>query len=210
MEKEALIVYKRDEDGAKTVKELRREGYTPIVVYGKEYASTSLKINTLELNKFLTDNAVGSTTDMQVDGNIERVMLKEVQRHPVSKEVIHVDFQQLKAGLKIRTDLPIHLTNADKLHKDLVVQKLMDIVNIESLPKDLVDSIEIDVASLALGDSICVKDIDMSKYPGIEIKEDEDAMILNITDTSSYNQAAEPSEEAEDTDEATEESSTEE
>ncbi len=194
MEGKVLSAKKRDVYGKQSAAKLRRDGFTPVVLYGKEYESTGLYMNSGELTKFLAHHAVGARVEVEIDGTQEMAIVKEIQRHPVRRDIIHVDFQHLTAGQTIRVTLPIHLVNQDKVAKGLIIQQLMDQVNIEALPKNLVEYIEVDLDGLGIGSTITVADI--KSLEGIDILEDPTAAIATIVEPSKVEEAA-PAEEAE-------------
>ncbi len=184
MEEKVLKAIRRDACGKSSSSKLRKDGFTPVVLYGKEYDSTGLYIDTLELNRFLASNSVGAKLELEIDGKKEMAIVKELQRHPVKRTVLHVDFQHLKAGQKVRVQLPINYINQDKVQKGLIIQKLLETLNIESLPKNLVPAIEVDLDGLGIGSTITVADIKTDKYPGIEILEDPDTVLATIVEPS--------------------------
>ncbi len=200
MEKAALKAIDRSENGAKNVKQVRKEGFTPVILYGKEYDNASLKIKTTELNKFLSHHGLGAMTEIEANGKVELALVKEIQRNPVTHEVLHVDFLHLKAGVKVKVDLPLAFVNEDKVPNGLFVQRLLEVVNVESLPKNLVDFIEVDLEGLELGDTLAVKDIDMSKNEGMEILDDPDTPVLHVVEPTVYKEPTE--EEAEEGEES--------
>lgn len=188
MEEKVLKAMKRDTYGKESASKLRKDGFTPVVLYGKEYQSTGLYMNTLELNRFLAAHSVGAKLEVEIDGKKEMAIVKEIQRHPVRRDVLHVDFQHLKAGQKIRVTLPINFINQDKVQKGLIIQKLIDTLNIETLPRHLVETIDVDLDGLGIGSTITIADIDMSKYPGIEIHEDPTTVVATIVEPSKYDE----------------------
>lgn len=184
MEEKVLKAMRRENYGKSSSSKLRKDGFTPVVLYGKEYDSTGLYINTLELNRFLAANSVGARLELEIDGKKEMAIVKELQRHPVKRTVLHVDFQHLKAGQKVRVHLPIHYINQDKVQKGLIVQKLLETLSIESLPKNLVSAIEVDLDGLGIGSTITIADIKTENYPGIEILDDQDTVLATIVEPS--------------------------
>lgn len=196
MEGKVLVAKKREVYGKESASKLRRDGFTPVVLYGKDYESTGLYMNSGELTKFLAHHSVGARVEVEIDGTKEMAIVKEIQRHPVRRDIIHVDFQHLTAGQTIKVTLPIQLVNEDKVQKGLIIQQLLDIVNIEALPKNLVEHIEVDLDGLGIGTTITVADIDMSKYEGIAIHEDPTTAVATIVEPSKYEETT-PEEEGE-------------
>lgn len=197
MAEKVLKAQKRTEYGSKTASKLRKDGFTPVVLYGKEYDSVGLQVNTLELNRFLAQHGIGARLEVEIDGKKEMAIVKEIQRHPVRRDVLHVDFQHLKAGQKVRVELPIHFINTDKVAKGLIIQKLMDTIHVETLPRHLVEFIEVDLDGLGIGSTITVADIDTKKYEGIEFHADLAATIATIVEPSKVEESAATEETAE-------------
>ncbi len=184
MAEKVLKAQRREGKGSNSSKRVRKDGFTPVVLYGKHFESTGLKIETNELKRFLNNSELGAMVVIDIDGQKETALVKEVQRQTVRREILHVDFQHIKFGEKIKVTLPIHLVNTEKVNHELIIQKLVDFVEVEAFPKDLVEFIEVDVENLEIGTPVTIADIDTKKYAGLEILGEEDTTIAVLIEPS--------------------------
>src|ERR1044071_1315865 len=100
----------RNDSGKGVARTLRREGRIPGVIYGHARAPQSLSISAKEFERLLERIAAENTViELAVDGAIARTLIREIQRHPIRREVLHVDFQELVAGEKVTVRIPIVL-----------------------------------------------------------------------------------------------------
>ncbi len=151
----------------KPVKVLRRDGVTPIHLFGHDMESQALQVETATLEKLIaragTSHVVTLSTDKR--SKPHNTLVREVQRDPVSGRLFHVDFYALKATEKIKLEMPIHFVGeplAIKNKKGLLLENIRAL-EIECLPKDIPASLDVDVTNLAEpGDTIHVEDL-----PGI-------------------------------------------
>lgn len=153
---------KRDKN-TKT-KALRREGYVPGVIYGKNLKeSVGIQINQIDVFKFLKDTSVGSLVTVNVDDMSYSTMLKQVDFAPMSNKTQHIDFQVVTAGEKVNTSAPIHFINQDKAPSEGRIQERINIIEYECLPKDIIDFFEVDLGKLEVGTDIKLEDLDVYK-----------------------------------------------
>src|SRR6476620_1254703 len=100
----------REGSGKGSSRKLRSSGSVPAIVYGHGREPQSVTINTRELEKLLDHIAAESTViDLAIDGKSARTLIREIQRHPFKRQILHVDFQELVAGEKVRVNIPIVL-----------------------------------------------------------------------------------------------------
>lgn len=153
---------KRDE--SMKIKRLRREGFVPAVIYGKNLdESISIQIDVKALTGKKNDLAVGSQMQVVVDGESYSTMVKAVEFSPVAKTYLHFDFQVLTSGEKIKTSTKIHFINKEAIQDEGNVQEYLNVVEYEVLPKDMIESLDVDISGLSLGHEITVADLEISK-----------------------------------------------
>lgn len=171
------------QDGGKGVaRKLRGEGRVPAVVYGHGREPQPLSINTRELEKLLDHIAAESTViDLDIDGKGSRTLIREIQRHPFKRQILHVDFQELVAGEKITVRLPIVLVGVpDGVRMDGgVLDQTMRELEVEVDPSNIPNHVELDVTKLTIGSSVHVRDIPLPE--GVEVLEDEDASVCVVS-----------------------------
>jgi len=134
----------------------------PAVVYGHGRDTQSLMVDGLALEKALTGIEPESTLiDLTVDGKKSRALIREIQRHPLRPDIIHVDFYEIKADEKITLKVPVHLVGtADGVRNGGgVLDQVTREVEIEVLPEHIPDRVELEVTALKIGDSLHVRDL---------------------------------------------------
>ena len=198
---EVVIQANRREVIGKKVGVLRREGKLPAVVYGSKIESIPITLDMREASQTLEKLSPSALVVVDVDGEQHYTLVRDKQRNPVRRSIIHVDFQAVSLTEKVRADLNINLVGvapAIETYLGIVVPSLEQL-SIESLPKDLPDKIDVDISGLMeIGDSILVGDLVVPD--GVEILSDlEDVVVVVIA------QAAEEVEEVEEEEEELEE-----
>lgn len=187
MSKTHEIKVQRREDGGKGAsRRLRRDGQVPAIVYGGELAPVNIQLSHNEvLLASEHDWFYSSILDLSLNGDVQAVLLRDVQRHPYKQQIMHLDFQRVDANETLRTAVPLHFINeenspAGKLADVLVSHELRE-VTVECLPKNLPGSIEVDLSALELGDTLYLSDIKLPE--GVEIpqlalgKDHDDAIV---------------------------------
>jgi large subunit ribosomal protein L25 len=172
----------RDNGGKGVARKLRSEGRVPAIVYGHGREPQPLSINTRELERLLDRIAAESTViDLDIDGKAARTLIREIQRHPFKRQILHVDFQELVAGEKITVRLPIVLMGVpDGVRMDGgVLDQTMRELEVEVDPSNIPNHVELDVTSLTIGSSVHVRDIPLPE--GVEVLEDEDASVCVVS-----------------------------
>lgn len=165
------------------VKQLRRQGWVPANVFGKDATSTNVQIEEKPLLQFLKEAGESSLMYLQVAGDkTDRpVMIAELRRDPVTERLLHVGLHQVNLKEKISTAVPVKLIGeapAEKEKQGILVQ-LLDEVEIEALPADMPEAVEINVAGLAaVNDAVYVKDIQVDAK--LTVKSDSEAIVAKI------------------------------
>src|SRR5215217_2271672 len=172
----------RQEGGKGVARKLRSGGRVPAVVYGHGREPQPLSIDTRELEKLLDHIAAESTViDLDIDGKGSKTLIREIQRHPFRRQILHVDFQELVAGEKIIVRLPIVLVGIpDGVRMDGgVLDQTMRELEVEVDPSNIPNHVELDVTKLVIGSSVHVSDIPLPE--GVEVTEDPDASVCVVS-----------------------------
>ena len=153
-----FTAFPRKAQGSGASRRLRREGKVPGIVYGVGTpANVELDHNAL-FHALNNEKFHSSILTMKLDGKTDRVLLRDVQRHPYKAQVMHVDFQRVDENSPIRMRVPLHFVNAEvspavKLSAAIISHVLSEL-DVACLPKDLPEYIEVDLSELTAGHSI--------------------------------------------------------
>ena len=164
----------REDQGKGASRRLRRAGKVPAIIYGAGKEPTNIMLNHHEVAHELQNDAFYShILTINIGKTKEQAILRDMQRHPSKPFVMHMDFQRVAAGEKIRVHVPLHfITEAACVGVKMgggVLNHLAAEVEVQCLPKDLPEAIEVDVANLNVGDTIHLSDLKLGK--GVEIVE---------------------------------------
>ena len=163
-------------------RQLRRLGIIPAVIYGKNLdASISIQVEAALAIRMLKTNAVGSQIEITVGKEKYSTMLKDLALDPMTYKLQHMDFQVLTTGEKVSVTTRINLLNKDQVPSEGVLQELMSELQYTALPKDLIDHIDVDLAGLAIGDSIKIKDLAIGSDDRYQFGDDIETDIVHIS-----------------------------
>ena len=167
MEEIKLTAERRDGVGKGVARKLRADGRIPGVIYGPETDSFPVSINTKNFAALLrSQGGTGKLIDLAVDGEDtpRKVIVRELQRDPVTGAFEHVDLYQVSMKKKLNMTARIHLVGTPEGVKlGGILQHVVRELDIACLPMDIPDRIELDVSKLEIGDSIHVSDIEVDK-----------------------------------------------
>jgi len=157
-------------------RELRKADMVPCVLYGGA-ENVHFQCPELDFRKLIYTPSV-YTVSLDVDGKKYDAVMQEVQFHPITDKILHVDFLELKDDKPVKISIPVNLVGTSegvkqggKLH--LKMRKIA----IKALPKDLPDAIELNIEPLDIGDAIRIKDINI---PGVEFQESPNNMVVAV------------------------------
>lgn len=167
-------------------KQLRKDLRVPAVLYGSHIDPQPISLGHSELIKFIRGHHVGSSLNLELEGEQHFVILKDVQTHPVRGHILHLDFQALQAGEKVRVTIPVFLRGLDKVHDDLIVQELNTEIELSVLPQHLIDSIIIDVSEVKVGDSLSIADLPINSDENFEVFSSPDQMIYTVMEATVF------------------------
>jgi large subunit ribosomal protein L25 len=171
----------RSDTGKGVARKLRAAGRTPGVVYGHAREPQSLSVNARDLEKLLSQIAAGSTVvELSLDGSTTRTLIREIQRHPFKKVILHIDFQELVAGEKVAVDIPLVFVGVPEGVRlsGALLEQIMHSIHVLADPSSIPNHLDVDVSHLAMGHSLHVRDIKLPE--GIEVLSDEDATICAV------------------------------
>ena len=158
-----FTAYPRSTQGSGASRRLRREGKVPAIVYGVG-TPTNVELDHNALFHALNNEKFHSSIlTMKLEGKSDRVLLRDVQRHPFKAQVMHVDFQRIDENSPIHMRVPLHFINADvspavKLSA-AIISHVVSELDVACLPKDLPEFIEVDLSELTAGHAIHADDL---------------------------------------------------
>jgi len=179
----------REDQGKGASRRLRRAKQIPGILYGAGKAPVSLSFNEEQVLRLLREEGFFSQIlDVKIKGKrVEKAILKDMQRHPYKPLVTHMDLLRIKAGEKMRQTVPLHFLNQEtakgvKLGGGVVHHDLIEI-EVECLPNDLPNAIDVDIADLELGSAIHLSDLTAPEgvvFTGLDPENDHDPVLVSI------------------------------
>jgi len=171
---------KRELGKRSNLTELRGKGLIPGIIYGNGQEGIKISLNVREYTHEYK-KSIGQVAffDITVDGKTYKTFIKEKQIHPLTREVVHIDFLELHKGKSITIEVPINFTGeALGIKEGGVLEIIQRSVQVTCLPENIPDEISVDVSKLNIGDSIHFSDIDVSK--DIETNFSDDTTIVSV------------------------------
>jgi large subunit ribosomal protein L25 len=176
-----LSLTARQPEGSRNARRLRREGLVPGVIYGGDSEPTHFAVDARILRNTLAHS--GAILEVSLDGaKSSPVLVKDVQRHPVRGEAMHVDFLRVRMDQAIQTTVTLELVGTDEapgvVEGGVLTQETREL-NIEALPGDIPDSIQHDVSSLEMNATLTLEAISAPK--GVTLLDDAETVVATIT-----------------------------
>jgi large subunit ribosomal protein L25 len=154
-----LTAEPRTVHGTGEMRRLRRAGRTPAVIYGHGREPAALSVSSFELGRLLQSIVPASTiVDLTVGESVHKTLIREVQRHPLRPGIVHVDFYEVRADEKITLDVPVHLVGIPDgvRNQGGILDQVLRTVEIEVLPAEIPERVELDVTLLTIGKALAV------------------------------------------------------
>ncbi len=170
MKEVKLAAKPREGKGSGPAGRLRHKGFFPAVVYGEGKSNRNVQLNEHDFRQTLKGHVSESLIlDLDVEGQgMSKVLIKEVQHHPLTGQILHVDFHEISMTKKLRVEIPVALVGdpVGVTQMGGVLEHLLRTVEVECLPSDIIEHVTLDVSALSVGDSLNVGHIqlDPAKY----------------------------------------------
>ncbi len=186
--REAFVVEAevRTTQGKGASRRLRHEGKIPAIIYGGKGQPRSITVNHNELSKHLKIEAFYShILTVKIDGVSEQAVLKDLHRHPVRDEIMHMDLQRVLADQLLRMHVPLHFKGAEiapgiKTGGGIIEHHLIQ-VEVECLPKDLPEFLEVDLSALNVNEAVHLSQIKLPEHVAlVELKHGNDASVAAV------------------------------
>ena len=180
----------RETDGKSSSRRLRRAGSVPAVIYGGD--KDPIRISILEKDIAKASEVPGFATQIlsvNLSGEEQNVIVKEIQRHPATQRVLHADLLRVNPDTKISLSVPVRFINEEicvgvKMHGG-AISRLINNIDINCLASNLPEYLEVDVAELDVGDSVFLSNLDLPEgveIPSLALGEDRDQAVVSITE----------------------------
>lgn len=172
----------RTTSGKGAARSLRSAGEIPAVIYGHAREPQSLSIPTREFEKLLEKVSAESTViELNLGAGVARTLIREIQRHPFKKQILHIDFQELVAGEKVSVNVPIVLTGTPEGVRVSggILSQVMSELTIRVDPVNIPRRIEADVTNVLIGHSLHVSDLTIPD--GVEVLDEPDATVAVVS-----------------------------
>jgi large subunit ribosomal protein L25 len=172
----------RADTGKGAARKIRQAGNIPAVIYGHNREPQSLTTNARETERLLKGIATSSTViELSIDGKVARTLIREIQRHPFKRTILHIDFQELVAGETVTVKCPIVYVGTPegvRLEGGLLDQ-IMHELSIEVDPSNIPNHIDVDVSGLKMGKSLHVSDLPVTA--GIKLLDDPTSTVCVVS-----------------------------
>ena len=176
----SLAVRPRPGNGKGEARSLRSQGRVPAVAYGSGLDAVPLSVDARELYHALrTDAGTNAIIQMEIDGASHLTLAREIHRHPVRREILHVDFVAVSRDVKVTVDVAIHLVGeAPGVDEGGVLDQVRFTVPIEVLPLEVPESFELDISDMQIGDVKRVEDLQVPE--GVAILDDPEYSVVTL------------------------------
>ncbi|MFZ6844046.1 50S ribosomal protein L25/general stress protein Ctc [Undibacterium sp. RuTC16W] len=191
-----VIAFARKEQGTGASRRLRNAGQTPGIIYGGTEAPVSITLDHNALYHALKKEVFHSSIlDLEVDGKVEKVLLRDFQVHAYKQLVLHADFQRVDPNKKIHVKVPLHFINADvspavKLNAAVISHVVVEL-DISCLPADLPEFVEVDLSKLEAGQSIHVSSLVLPKGVSAVVHGDDATVAIAVVPAGATSAEAE-------------------
>jgi large subunit ribosomal protein L25 len=192
-----VIAFARKEQGTGASRRLRIAGQTPGIIYGGTAAPVSITLDHNALYHALKKEVFHSSIlDMEVDGVVEKVLLRDFQTHAFKQLVLHADFQRVDPNKKIHVKVPLHFINADispavKLSAAVISHVMVDL-DVSCLPAELPEFIEVDLSTMVAGQSLHLSSLVLPKGLTAIVHGDDATVAIAVIPAGATAAAAEP------------------
>ncbi len=169
---QSVVAYPRETLGKEESKRLRRKGLTPSVVYGLDAGPIPISVEPRSIGKIISsEKGLNSVLNLELEGSglSRHVMIKVIDRHPVTDKLVHIDFLRIDMDSKVTAMIPIQIEGSPEgVKQGGILTIVRHQVEVECLPKDLPGSIKVDVSGLGIDEALRIKDL--PSFDGVELK----------------------------------------
>jgi large subunit ribosomal protein L25 len=190
-----FVAFERAKQGTGASRRLRNTGKTPGIVYGGTGEPKMVELDHNALWHALKKEAFHSSVlEMELGGQVNKVLLRNVQMHPYKQLVLHIDFQRVDANTKLHMKVPVHYSGEENSHavkfENCLVNHIVTELEVSCLPKDLPEFVSVDLSNIKKGTSLHVSDIPLPKGVTAVVRGGKNPVIVSVVATAE--EAAEP------------------
>ncbi len=170
--------------GKRSSRRLRRQGWIPGVVYGKDMETFPVAIQEREMTRLIAQGALrGRLIELRLEGDGDQngvvALVQEIQRHPITGAIIHVDFHRVSMEEEVEIDVPVVVTGEDQLQHDwAIIQHQLRSVTVRCRAAEVPDHLEADVSGLEFGDQLTVAELKVPE--GVRVMTDPHEVVLTV------------------------------
>ena len=184
----------RQKVGKVNSRQLRKNGLIPAVVYGSGQP-IHITLSEHEFNREFKKISETTLIDLNIDGKVKKVLIKDFQDNLYLNKILHLDFMLVDEAKTIRTHVPIHVIGTARGQKEGgILELITHSLEVDCLPKDLPEAINVDVSNLNLGDTIHLRDL--PPIAGVHFHGNPDLAIVHVTTPKEHNLTPQTQEEA--------------
>ena len=192
----------RTDLGKGASRRLRREDKLPGIIYGGEEAPVSITLDHNKVNNSADFEAFYShVLEINLDGKVVEVLVKDMQRHPFKPKITHIDFQRVIAGQDVHTNVPLHFVNEEKsaaVKAGGIAEHHVTEIEVTCQPKDLPEFIEVDMAGVEMGQTLHLSDLTLpAGVSSVELAKNDEAHDLAVVTVKPAPKAADAEEDGE-------------
>ena len=192
----------RTDLGKGASRRLRREDKLPGIIYGGEEAPVSITLDHNKVNNSADFEAFYShVLEINLDGKVVEVLVKDMQRHPFKPKITHIDFQRVIAGQDVHTNVPLHFVNEEKsaaVKAGGIAEHHVTEIEVTCLPKNLPEFIEVDMAGVEMGQTLHLSDLTLpAGVSSVELAKNDEAHDLAVVTVKPAPKAADAEEDGE-------------
>jgi large subunit ribosomal protein L25 len=182
-----IEILPREKTGTKASRRYRKEGFVPVEIYGRGEENIHGLVRKSDLLKILhKTHGESFLLNGKINGKTIPIIIKEIQIHPVTDEILHVDFQMIHAGEEIEIEVPVVIVGeAPGVKAGGVLEVLTKTLTVRALPGNIPPHIEIDVSNLNVGQAIHVKDIQSKDF---KLVDDPETVIVVVVGSKEESQ----------------------
>lgn len=173
----------RDSTGSISSRQLRAGKVVPAQLYQRNQENINLQVEEKDLEKIIETAGTSAIISLMIDGREKNVLIRDYQRHPYKNIYLHVDFLGVNMDEKLKVSVPVVLLNRDDIRKQpSVLMQHIEEIEIETLPTNIPQEVELDVQNMDYGDSFLVSDIEALKDEKITVLTDLEETVCTLVE----------------------------